>query len=90
MPDSADLDERLARLAARRVHPEVVGPIGRRRRKHAAAAGRVFAAGLSASAFLSIVVTMGATAPNAAAACLRRRRPMGPTTSGCTRRAARR
>ncbi len=65
-----DLDERLARLAARkagapRVPSEpastdagVPGP-PRQRRKHPAAAGRILSLGLSASAFLAIIGAMG-------------------------------
>src|SRR5450432_4205229 len=59
---AADVDERLARLAARRAGSDAAVALPRRR-GHPAAATRVLVAGLSVSAFLSIVASLGATAP---------------------------
>jgi hypothetical protein len=68
---SADLDARLARLTARRAAFGAVtraepghttlGRFGRRR--HPAAATRLLVAGLSLSAFLSIIASIGASTP---------------------------
>jgi len=75
MTEPTNLDERLARLAARKsgaaqasaavdattTSPQTagVGAKARSRRKHPAAAGRILSVGLSSSAFLSIVAAFG-------------------------------
>ncbi len=66
------LDERLARLAARKTTTGIATPSGassgatakraRKRRKHPAAAGRILSLGLSSSAFFSLVGALGAQA----------------------------
>jgi len=85
--EKPDLDERLARLAARRAasgskekraapHPDPVEkdrivarrPERRGRRAHPAAAGRILAAGLSTSAFFSLMAAFAARAPAAGTA----------------------
>jgi hypothetical protein len=73
MTDPADgtLDDRLARLAARRsagakpstsvegTHAERPKPVDQRKRLHAAATGRLVAAWITSSAFLGIVAALG-------------------------------
>jgi hypothetical protein len=78
--ENPDLDERLARLAARRAassgsKAESADPAAqdrivargpeRKRRAHPAAAGRILAAGLSTSAFFSLMAAFAARAPAA-------------------------
>lgn len=68
-----DLDERLARLAARKAgaarapeEPRASAGVSgrhRRRRKHPAAAGRILSLGLSSSAFFAFVGAMGTHPP---------------------------
>jgi hypothetical protein len=56
-----DLDERLARLAARKTTTGAApAKPARTRRKHPAAAGRILSLGLSSSAFFSLVGALGA------------------------------
>src|SRR5947209_1573518 len=73
--EHANLDERLARLAARRV--EVAGRPGRR---HPARRGRIIATGLSSSAFFAIVATLTVQPSGAATAKVATAAVVAPTT----------
>jgi len=65
---TADLDERLARLAARRAKSPDAPPATGPRRRHPAGATRILVAGLSAAGFLSIVASIGTAATTTTAA----------------------
>ena len=82
----ADLDERLARLAARRGADRRGCAAATETSAHPAAATRILVAGLSASAFLSIVASIGATAPGRRA---RRPHRVPPRTCAAARPAPR-
>ena len=60
---SGDIDARLARLAARRAAS--AGPNRRRATKRPARIGRILAAGLSSSAFFSVIAALAAQSPAA-------------------------
>jgi hypothetical protein len=70
MTDNTELDERLARLAAR----------PRTRRRHPAALGRVFAAGLSTSGFLAIVTALASQQPASGVTTVATAPPRGVVT----------